>query len=142
MLGKVDLVMGSFSKTFASNGGFVACHSREVKEYLRYYSPSTTFSNALSPIQSAVVLKAFEIVNSQEGETLRGELMANILSLRKTCARMGRTSMATPQRSFASRWAPRRSRGWSAAVCLTLACSPIWSNIPQSPRARPATACK
>ena len=40
MLGKVDLVMGSFSKTFASNGGFVACHSREVKEYLRFYSPT------------------------------------------------------------------------------------------------------
>ena len=47
MLGKVDLVMGSFSKTFASNGGFVASHSRQVKEYLRFYSPTTTFSNAL-----------------------------------------------------------------------------------------------
>ena len=37
MLGKVDIVMGSFSKTFASNGGFVACKSRAVKEYLRFY---------------------------------------------------------------------------------------------------------
>ena len=46
MLGKVDLVMGSFSKTFASNGGFVACRNRAVKEYLRFYSPSATFSNA------------------------------------------------------------------------------------------------
>ena len=26
MTGKVDVVMGSFSKTFASNGGFVACN--------------------------------------------------------------------------------------------------------------------
>jgi hypothetical protein len=34
MLGKIDIVMGSFSKTFASNGGFVACRSRAVKEYL------------------------------------------------------------------------------------------------------------
>ena len=25
MLGKIDIVMGSFSKTFASNGGFVSC---------------------------------------------------------------------------------------------------------------------
>ena len=89
MLGKVDLVMGSFSKTFASNGGFVACHSREVKEYLRYYSPSTTFSNSLSPIQSAVVLKAFEIVESQEGEELRGELMNNILNLRESLRARG-----------------------------------------------------
>jgi glycine C-acetyltransferase len=59
MLGEVDIVMGSFSKTFASNGGFVACRSRAVKEYLRFYSPPATFSNALSPVQAAVVLKAF-----------------------------------------------------------------------------------
>ena len=49
MIGKVDVVMGSFSKTFASNGGFVACRTRGVKEYLRYYSSPCTFSNALSP---------------------------------------------------------------------------------------------
>ena len=29
MLGKIDIVMGSFSKTFASNGGFVACKSQQ-----------------------------------------------------------------------------------------------------------------
>lgn len=84
MLGKVDLVMGSFSKTFASNGGFVACRNRQIKEYLRFYSPTTTFSNALSQVQSAVVLKAFEIVNSAEGDQLREALMANILNLRAT----------------------------------------------------------
>ncbi len=82
MLGQVDLVMGSFSKTFASNGGFVACGSRAVAEYLKFYSPTTTFSNALSQVQAAVVLKAFEIVDSAEGETLRRELMTNILELR------------------------------------------------------------
>src|SRR5476651_1962754 len=82
MLGKVDIVMGSFSKTFASNGGFVACRSRAIKEYLRFYSPTTTFSNALSQVQSAVVLKAFEIVDSDEGKQLRDELMKNILDLR------------------------------------------------------------
>ena len=52
MLGKIDMVMGSFSKTFASNGGFVACKSRAVKEYLRFYSAPATFSNALSPVQA------------------------------------------------------------------------------------------
>src|SRR5260370_14362957 len=34
MLGKIDIVVSSFSKTFASNGGFVACKSRAGKEYL------------------------------------------------------------------------------------------------------------
>jgi glycine C-acetyltransferase len=83
MLGKVDLVMGSFSKTFGSNGGFVACRNREVKEYLRFFSPPCTFSNALSPMQAATVLKAFEIVESPDGQALRDKLMDNILSLRR-----------------------------------------------------------
>jgi glycine C-acetyltransferase len=82
MQGKVDLVMGSFSKTFGANGGFVASNSRSVKEYLRFYSPTCTFSNALSPVQIAVVGKAFDIVASSEGDALRAQLMGNVLSLR------------------------------------------------------------
>jgi 7-keto-8-aminopelargonate synthetase-like enzyme len=82
MLGKIDVVMGSFSKTFGSNGGFVACNSRAVKEYLRYYSAPATFSNALSPAQAATVLKAFDIIESIEGRVQRLALMANVLSLR------------------------------------------------------------
>lgn len=82
MIGKLDLVMGSFSKTFGSNGGFVTCRDRSLKEYLRFYSPSCTFSNALSPMQAATVLKAMEIIDSPEGATLREKLMTNILSLR------------------------------------------------------------
>jgi glycine C-acetyltransferase len=31
MVGKPDIVVGSFSKTFASNGGFVASNSRSLK---------------------------------------------------------------------------------------------------------------
>jgi glycine C-acetyltransferase len=83
MLGKVDVVMGSFSKTFASNGGFVACARRSVKEYLRYYASPCTFSNALSPVQAGLVLKAFEIVDSDEGDQLRHSLMNNIRLLRE-----------------------------------------------------------
>jgi 7-keto-8-aminopelargonate synthetase-like enzyme len=83
MLGKVDIVMGSFSKTFASNGGFVATRSRGVQQYLRYFSTPGTFSNALSPIQAAVALKAFEIIESAEGAERRRSLMRNIVSLRE-----------------------------------------------------------
>lgn len=89
MLGQVDLVMGSFSKTFASNGGFVACKDRKLKEYLRYYSSPNTFSNAMSPIQSAIVLKAFEIVDSDAGAELRRDLMTNIRLLRELLTQSG-----------------------------------------------------
>jgi glycine C-acetyltransferase len=83
MIGKVDVVMGSFSKTFASNGGFVATRQRSVKEYLKYYASPCTFSNALSPVQAATVLKAFQIVDSAEGAALRKSLMTNIRFLRE-----------------------------------------------------------
>jgi glycine C-acetyltransferase len=89
MLGKIDLVMGSFSKTFASNGGFVACKSRAVKEYLRFYSAPATFSNALSPVQAATILKAFEIVDSLEGRLQRRALMTNVLTLRQLLREAG-----------------------------------------------------
>jgi glycine C-acetyltransferase len=96
MLGKVDIVMGSFSKTFASNGGFVACNSPEVKEYLRYFGSSGTFSNALSPVQAATVLKAFEIVKSDEGRNLRSALMRNVLYLRGELKRIGMEVIGNP----------------------------------------------
>jgi glycine C-acetyltransferase len=89
VLGKIDIVMGSFSKTFASNGGFVACRSRAVKEYLRFYSSPATFSNALSPMQAATVLKAFEIIETEDGKARREAMMSNVLKLRRTLAEAG-----------------------------------------------------
>jgi glycine C-acetyltransferase len=83
MLGKVDIVMGSFSKTFASNGGFVACNSMAVKQYLKYNGSTATFSNALSPVQAATVTKAFEIVQSSKGHRLRSTLMNRIVDMRE-----------------------------------------------------------
>ncbi len=110
MLGKIDVVMGSFSKTFASNGGFVACRNRAVREYLRYFSSPNTFSNALSPSQAAIVGRCFDIIDTEEGKTLRKKLMTNIITLREllhscnletfgdpspiVCVKMGHESLA------------------------------------------------
>jgi glycine C-acetyltransferase len=103
MLGKLDIVMGSFSKTFASNGGFVACKTRAVKEYLNFYSPPCTFSNALSPVQAAVVLNAFDIVRSGEGRGLRHALMANVLELRRQLETAGMEVYGAPSAIVAVR---------------------------------------
>jgi glycine C-acetyltransferase len=96
MLGEVDIVMGSFSKTFASNGGFVACKSHAVKEYLRYFGSAGTFSNALSPVQAAIVLKAFGIVQSEEGKSLRAAMMRNVLCLRSALEGLGLEVVGNP----------------------------------------------
>jgi 7-keto-8-aminopelargonate synthetase-like enzyme len=96
MLGKIDIVMGSFSKTFASNGGFVTTNSPAVREYLRYFGSAGTFSNALSPVQSAIVLKAFDIVQSEEGRELRASLMRNVVYLRSRLAALGFEVIGAP----------------------------------------------
>jgi 7-keto-8-aminopelargonate synthetase-like enzyme len=74
LLGKVDFVMGAFSKTFASNGGFLASNDYRVKQYLKWFANPFTFSNAMSPLQCAIVAKAIDIVGSNEGDTLRQRL--------------------------------------------------------------------
>jgi 8-amino-7-oxononanoate synthase len=56
----VDVICGSFSKSLASTGGFIA-GDREVIDYLRTYSKQTIFSAAINPTQAAIASKALEI---------------------------------------------------------------------------------
>lgn len=96
ILDEIDIIVGSFSKTFASNGGFTAVNGRSAAEYLKYYSATHTFSNALSPAQAAVVLEALAIVQSEEGRQLRRRLYSNILNLRKSMTEHGRKVLGVP----------------------------------------------
>jgi 7-keto-8-aminopelargonate synthetase-like enzyme/DNA-binding response OmpR family regulator len=96
MTGQIDIVMGSFSKTFASNGGFVACNSPAVKQYLKFYGCSATFSNALSPAQAATVTKAFEIVQSEKGQKLRWLLMKRVVQMRDALEAAGLSVIGNP----------------------------------------------
>lgn len=82
MLGKVDLVMGSFSKTFGTNGGFVASRERSVTQYLGIYGGTHMYSNGFSPVQAGVALASMSIVRSEEGDALRLRAEDNILRLR------------------------------------------------------------
>jgi glycine C-acetyltransferase len=86
MLGEIDLVMGAFSKTFASNGGFVATRSASVRAYVEAYGGPHMFSNAMSPIQVSVVREALRIVRSEEGTRRRESLMTAVNALRSALA--------------------------------------------------------
>jgi 7-keto-8-aminopelargonate synthetase-like enzyme len=95
-MGAADVIIGSFSKTFGSNGGFIAVKDKATAEYLKYYSATHTFSNALSPVQAASVLCALNIVRSEEGRMLRRKLMDNILYLRAEMTRAGLETLGDP----------------------------------------------
>jgi 7-keto-8-aminopelargonate synthetase-like enzyme len=83
MLGEVDIVIGAFSKTFASNGGFVLVRDCNSLKYLRVYSTSQLFSNALSPIQTTVIQASMRVSLSDEGGKRRRSLFRNAVLLRK-----------------------------------------------------------
>jgi len=63
---KVDLIMGTFSKSFASLGGFIAA-DKEVINFIKHNSRSLIFSASITPASAAAVLAAIEImVNEPE----------------------------------------------------------------------------
>lgn len=96
MVGRPDVLMGSFSKTFASNGGFVACSHPALKQALRSSCCPLTFSNALSPVQAAIVLKALDIVEADEGRQRRERLLANADRLRSRLRSAGFDVLGEP----------------------------------------------
>jgi 8-amino-7-oxononanoate synthase len=63
-LDQVDLVSGTFSKSFASLGGFLV-GKREVIEYIRHHSPAHIFSASMPPANVATVLKAMDIMQEE-----------------------------------------------------------------------------
>lgn len=96
MQGRIDIVMGSFSKTFATNGGFVACASQGARRQLQLYAGPHMFSNALSPMQAAVALESLRIVASSEGDGLRADLLRNAVELRALLACSGLHCLGEP----------------------------------------------
>tara|TARA_R110002126_G_scaffold3477_2_gene19818 strand:+ start:14427 stop:15662 length:1236 start_codon:yes stop_codon:yes gene_type:complete len=61
---EVDLISGTFSKSFASLGGFIV-GDHAVIEYIRHHSPAHIFSASMPPANVATVLKALEILQSE-----------------------------------------------------------------------------
>ena len=61
---KVDLIVGSLSKSLGSTGGFIA-GKRDYIEYLRTNSKHTIFSASLAPAQAAAAEAALGIMQSE-----------------------------------------------------------------------------
>ncbi len=60
----VDLIMGTFSKSFASLGGFIAT-DKEITNFLRHHSRSYIFTASITPASTAAALKAIEIMKAE-----------------------------------------------------------------------------
>lgn len=61
---QVDLTIGTFSKSFASIGGFVA-GARPVIDYLQHHARSLIFSASMPPSAVATVLAAMDVMEAE-----------------------------------------------------------------------------
>ncbi len=78
---RVDLRMGTFSKSLASCGGFIAGDAAVI-EYLRIYSRPFVFTASGVPAAVGAALAALRVMRSDEGPQLFGRLLENAWYLR------------------------------------------------------------
>ncbi|MBL4575476.1 MAG: aminotransferase class I/II-fold pyridoxal phosphate-dependent enzyme [Opitutaceae bacterium] len=77
---RIDLLVGSLSKSLSSTGGFVA-GDKDTIEYLRTHSKQTIFSAAISPSQAACAKMALQVM--QDEPEHRERLWANVEKYKK-----------------------------------------------------------
>src|SRR5918998_2866184 len=99
---EVDLRMGTFSKSLASCGGFIAGPA-DVIDFLRVQSRSFMFTAAAVPAAAGAALGALRIIRSSEGPELMAKLLDNARYLEQGLRDLGfevigsgRDDMTTP----------------------------------------------
>jgi 8-amino-7-oxononanoate synthase len=83
---EVDMTMGTFSKTFASLGGFVV-GDRSVINYLKHHAPALIFSASPTPASVAAALAALDVLETEPWRIEK--LMRNARKMRQGLKEMG-----------------------------------------------------
>jgi len=85
---EVDLRMGTFSKSLASCGGFIAGPA-EVIDFLRVQSRAFMFTASAVPAAVGATLGALRVIRSEEGRELLARLLENARYLQKGLDELG-----------------------------------------------------
>lgn len=73
---EVDLIMSTFSKSFASLGGFIAGDA-DVVDYIKHNARSLIFSASIPPSNAAAALAALEVMRKEPERTVRVNQIAD-----------------------------------------------------------------
>lgn len=63
---EIDILMGTFTKSFGGMGGYIAA-SEEIVSYIRSASAGATYATSLSPIIAQQILTALNIIAGKDG---------------------------------------------------------------------------
>ena len=81
VLADVDLLIGTFSKSFGGIGGCVYAKN-DLINYMNYYASSRMFSCALDPAVTGGIIKALELASGTDGDQKRKRIIDNADYLR------------------------------------------------------------
>ncbi len=74
----VDLIMSTFSKSFASLGGFIAGDA-DVVDYIKHKARSLIFSASIPPSNAAAALAALEVMREEPERVVRVNQIADMM---------------------------------------------------------------
>ncbi len=83
---ETDLIMGTFSKSFASLGGFIA-GSEEVIHYIKHHARSLIFSASIAPASTAAAIAALDVMEKEPQR--RKQLWKNASFMRQGFSELG-----------------------------------------------------
>lgn len=85
-VGSVDIIVGTFSKSFASIGGFLAA-DRDVVDYVKHKCRPFIFSAAMPPAAAAAVLECLKLVQEEPEHLAR--LWKNARRMKREITQLG-----------------------------------------------------
>ena len=77
----IDILMGTFSKSFASAGGYIASDKNTIA-LLKNNSYSYVYGNPMSPVAAQQIISCLEIIQLPEGKRKIAQLKKNSIDLR------------------------------------------------------------
>jgi 8-amino-7-oxononanoate synthase len=78
MTDDVDLIMSTFSKSFASLGGFIAGEA-DVVDYIKHHARSLIFSASIPPSNAAAALAALDVMREEPERNVRVNQIADFM---------------------------------------------------------------
>nr|CAB3266549.1 serine palmitoyltransferase 2 [Phallusia mammillata] len=86
---EIDIMMGTFTKSFGAAGGYIA-GSKDLVEHIRGFSHSACYATSMSPAVCAQILTSLNIISStEEGKKRIERLASNSRMFRQGLKKMG-----------------------------------------------------
>uniref|UniRef100_A0A8C2XG99 serine C-palmitoyltransferase n=1 Tax=Cyclopterus lumpus TaxID=8103 RepID=A0A8C2XG99_CYCLU len=84
----VDIMMGTFTKSFGAAGGYIG-GKKELIDYLRCHSHSALYAISMSPPVAQQIISSMKSIMGEDGTTLGRQLSENTTYFRRKLREMG-----------------------------------------------------